>query len=215
MGNLLAEDLARHSNKRIEFQRRWQAMTDELEREALSRTVALESIRSQQPWWLPRKVALNMGRLFSPKTQELRLIDRGLYPRDFGPTALRTHLLLGLAGHLVLLTPGLMALWLIRGDGLKWPVVTMIGYSLFVYTVANATPRFLVALLPLFYLYGGPLIARVSMGTERWRRVAAVGTAAIFLTVVLAQVPGELGPLWNEHGKRGEPSVAGDTRRLP
>ena len=202
MGNLRAEDLAQDSTKRLEFQRRWQATTGELEREALSRTVALESIRSQQPWWLPRKLQLNMSRLFSPKSQELRLIERGLYPPEFGPAARRTHLLISLAGHLLLLTPGLMALWLVRGDGLKWPLVTMIGYSLFVYTVANATPRFLVALLPLFYLYVGPLITRVAIGTERWRWAAALGTAAIFVAIVLLQVPVELGPLWNELGSR-------------
>ena len=195
-GNLRAEDAAAGTSKRVEFLRQWRAVENEREKEALARRVALGSIAAQQPGWLPRKLRMSTQSLLSPKSQELRFIERGLYPAGLGPGWRRAYVVISLAGHLLLLAPGLAALWLVRDDRLKWPLLLMIGYSWFVYTVANSTPRFLVPLLPLFYLYAGPLIDRISLGEERWRRIGALVSLALLVAIVLWQVPGELGPAW-------------------
>jgi 4-amino-4-deoxy-L-arabinose transferase-like glycosyltransferase len=200
-GNLRAEDTLRGSTKREEFLMQWRRMTDEVEKEAFARQAALQSIRAQQPWWIAHKVRLNMQRLFSPKSQEIRFLELDLYPPGVGPRVARAHVLVSLAGHLLLVTPALMALWLIRSDPLKWIALLMIAYSIAIYVVANATPRFLVPLLPLFYLYLGPWVAGGFRGGERWRWTGALVTAAIFLILVLSQVPGELGPVWNAIGR--------------
>lgn len=200
-GNLRAEDTLRGSTKREEFLAEWRRMSDEVEKEAFARRAAMQSIRAQQPWWIAHKVRLNLQRLFSPKSQEIRFLELGLYPPDVGPLVARAHLLAGLAGHLLLVTPALMGLWLIRGDRLKWIAVSMIAYCVGVYVIANATPRFLVSLLPLFYLYLGPLATGESRGGERWRWAGALVTAALFLILVLSQIPAELGPVWNAFGR--------------
>lgn len=202
VGNLRAEDELLGTANREEFRLRWRGLTDEIERERISRRAALRSIRVQQPWWLVHKAKMTALRLFSPKSQEIRFLELGLYPRDIRPFIARSHVALSLAGHLLLLAPGLMALWLIRGDPMKSVALLMIGYSLAVHTIANSTPRFLLPLLPLFYLYLGPWLAGGQRGAARWRWIGAAITAAVFLVVVLVQVPHQLGPVWNAFGQR-------------
>jgi 4-amino-4-deoxy-L-arabinose transferase-like glycosyltransferase len=199
-GNLQSEDAVHGSTKREEFLRQWRGMTDEVEKEAFSRRAALASIRAQQPWWILRKVRLNLPRLFSPKSQEIRFLELGLYPREIGPVVARATMLTSLAGHLLLVAPGLAGLWLIRGDPLKWLAIALIVYVVAVYVVANATPRFLVPLLPLFYLYVGPLVTRGFREGGSWRRAGALATVVLFLTLVLPQVPRVLGPVWRSFG---------------
>lgn len=200
-GNLRAEDMLRGSAKREEFLVQWRGLSGEVEKEAFARRAALRSIRAQQPWWIANKLRVNLARLVSPKSQEIRFLELGRYSPNVGALVARAHVAAGLAGHLLLVTPALMALWLIRGDPLKWIAVSMIAYSVAIYVIANATPRFLVPLLPLFYLYLGPLVAGGFRGGGRWRWAGAFVTAALFLILVLSQVPGELGPVWNAFGR--------------
>jgi 4-amino-4-deoxy-L-arabinose transferase-like glycosyltransferase len=204
-GNLRVEDALFGTNERERFVAEWRRMSNavekEVEREAFSRREALRSIRVQQPWWILHKLRFNLPRLFSPKGQEIRFLELGLYPPSVGTATARAYVTLALLGHLLLLTPGLMALWLVRGDPLKWLVLLMIAYNLGVYVVANATPRFLVPLLPLFYLYVGPWLLEPSRESERWRRVGAVATAVVFVLIVLFRVPQDLGPAWNAVGR--------------
>jgi len=199
-GNLRAEDAIRGTDQRVAFLARWRGMSDEVERESVSREAALRSIGALQPWWIVHKARLNLPRLFSPKGQEIRFLELGLYPPRAGSPAARGYALAGLAGHLVLVGSGLMALWLVRGDPLKWLVLLMTAYSIGVYLIANATPRFLVPLLPLFFLYVGPWWAGVSRDRAPWRWAGAVVTVALFVLLVLARVPADLGPVWTGSG---------------
>jgi 4-amino-4-deoxy-L-arabinose transferase-like glycosyltransferase len=195
-GNLRAADEAAGTHERLEFLGEWRALENEVEKEAIAREAALESIRSQLPWWPLRKLRMSTVNLLSPKSQELRFIERGLYPPDLGAFARRGYVVTSLLGHLLLLAPGLAALWLVKDGRFKWTILLMIGYSWFVYAVANSTPRFLLPLLPLFYLYAGPLLARESLADGRWRRIGAVVTILLFVAIVLAGIPGDLGPAW-------------------
>jgi 4-amino-4-deoxy-L-arabinose transferase-like glycosyltransferase len=201
VGNLRAEDETHGTAKRQEFLSTWRGMTDEVEKEQLSREAALETIRLQQPWWILKKVEMTALRLFSPKGQEIRFLELGRYPRNMGPWAIRGHVLTSLIGHIVLLTPGLLALWLVRDDPLRWILLVTIGYSLAVYTVANSTPRFLIPLLPLFYFYIGPMLTGAHREAKRWQWAGALITVLLFLVVVLSQVEA-LGPAWNAFGRR-------------
>jgi 4-amino-4-deoxy-L-arabinose transferase-like glycosyltransferase len=197
VGNLRAEDESEDSEERTAFLAEWRSMQNEVEKERFSRDTALRTIREQQPLWLLRKLALNLPRLVSPKGQEIRHLELGLYPRETGLIVARAHVVASLVGHLLLVAPGLLGLWLAREDPLKGIVLAMIGCSLAIYTVANATPRFFVPLLPLFHYYLGPLAAGRFEGASRSRWIGGILTAALFIAIVLAQVPGELGPAWD------------------
>jgi 4-amino-4-deoxy-L-arabinose transferase-like glycosyltransferase len=201
VGNLRVGDEASGTAERVEFLRQWRGMNDEVDKEAFSRRAALRSIRAQQPMWILRKIRSTALKLFSPMTQEIRFLELGLYPRQMGVASARALVVTSVAGHLLLLTPGLMALWLVRDDWLKWVVLLIVGYSLGVYTVANATARFLVPLLPMFYLYVGPLLTGAGARAARWRRVGALATAAVFVWVVASQLSGMLGPVWRSLGR--------------
>ena len=200
VGNLRVGDEAFGTTERVEFLRQWRRMSDEVDKEAFSRREALRSIRAQQPAWILRKIHSTALKLFSPMTQEIRFLELGLYPPRMGAASARALVVTSVAGHLLLLVPGLMALWLVRDDRLKWVVLLIVGYSLGVYSIANATARFLVPLLPLFYLYIGPLLTGAGAGASRWRWVGAVTTAAVFVWIVTSQVSGALGPVWRSLG---------------
>jgi len=195
VGNLRAEDERFGTETRTEFLSRWRGMDDELEKETISREAALASIERQQPGWLPHKFTMNLKRLFSPKVSELRFIELGLYPRTMAGWARRGYVLAGVTGLLLLAIPGLAGMWLARGDPLKWLALVMVLYSIAIYTLANATPRFLIPLLPLFYLFLAPWFEEKLLAIDRRRLAAAGVTFALLCWVVLSQL-GQLASIW-------------------
>ena len=154
--------------------------------EAFWRQQALTNIARQQPGWLLHKIASNVPLLLTPRTQIVRFVESRWYPQ-YSPFRRRLLLSVEIVGHLLALFLGALALCLVRADRLKTLVLLYIGYTFALHILANADPRFLVPLLPLAFLYVGPLLAGgAAVPRSRSRRLA--GLAVAIGTVLLGLV---------------------------
>ena len=129
----------------------------EVEAEEHWKRIALKSIASEQPTWFFKKLRLNTPKLFSLRSQTTRFL-RNEWLVTSTP---RAHALIATDTlfYLLTMTLGLASLWLVRGGRLHILVVALCLFTYLIYMAANATPRFLVPLLPLLLLYTGPLLA--------------------------------------------------------
>lgn len=184
-GNLVTMDTP---NRRVrELRDAYYENPDELGRERAAREVALAAIREQQPWWIAKKLAVNLYFLLAPTRSQLkRFAGEGWLPERWANLA--TWLLpleaLLYGGILVL---GLAAVWLVPDRPLKRLVVLVLVVFLGVYVVGNAASRFRVPLLPLLMLYVGPLLAGFADGA-RWRRTGAAACIAAWLLIAAVDV---------------------------
>ena len=158
------------------------------------REVALGLIAEHQPWWVFQKAARGPAGLFNARSQQLRFLEEGwVRPSRAGAALLIATDVVGTYGLMIL---GILGLWVVPGGRLKVLLVAAVFYLIGLHTIANATPRFAVPLLPIFALYVGPLFARStplrgSTGavpgtlTRRWQRIGAGVTVAVFVLIPL------------------------------
>lgn len=166
-------------------------------RERYYRWVALQVISDHQPWWIFQKIVRTTVALYSVRSQQLRFVERGWV--DLSPTGARFLLVTDLVGHYLLLSAGLVALWVVPGGRSKWLVLVAILFLNGVHTLANSFPRYLVTVLPLFYLYIGPLL---SGGFDRravahWQWAGAGLTVAAFVVVPLPKSVELVSQFWS------------------
>jgi 4-amino-4-deoxy-L-arabinose transferase-like glycosyltransferase len=189
-GNLLLDADPERAARRVrELRRSYYGNPDEFSREAAARGQALAAIRDQQPLWLLKKSAFNTCLLLAPSRSQLaRFLEEGWLRPRWRPAAavlVRLEAVVYALGVLV----GIIGLWLVPGDRLKWLVAALCLAFLAVYIVANAAHRFRVPLLPLLCLYAGPLLCgRVVLSPGRM--AGALLGALVFLAVVAADLAG-------------------------
>lgn len=194
IGNLLPEDDWLLGDGRGGDERREApAGLDELEAETYWRGIALDAIRSEQPWWLPKKIARNTVRLFSVHSQTVRFLESGWIP-GLPLTTGRWLLATDLDLYLLLLAAGIAGLWWMPDPPFKVLVVMAVLLTLGVHVLANAIPRFHVPILPLFCLYAGALAGRPSRALPGWQRLGGWLTLALFAAVIAIGWERSLGP---------------------
>lgn len=184
-GNLLAGPDAETAVR--SFRRAYLTDPDELRRERGARAIALESIASQQPWWIVRKATFNSYLLLAPsRSQHRRFYDRGWLPERWRGLT-RCLLPFETAATALLIGASLAGLWLVAGGRLKLLAVSVLLTFWAIYVLANATNRFRTPLLPLGLLFVGPLLAgRVSL--ERWRLVGLGLSLTAFAGIVVVDL---------------------------
>lgn len=165
-------------------------------REAYWKRVSLEAIAAHQPTWLAKKTVRNLAGLFVAKTQVTRFVRNG-WVRP-GRAWARALVLWELAGSALLFLPAILGLWLVRSRGAALLALLAILEVLGVHVLANAEPRFLVGIHPLFALFGGALLAGC-VERERlrsWRLVAAVACAVAYIGLTGALLAPYLPEVW-------------------
>jgi 4-amino-4-deoxy-L-arabinose transferase-like glycosyltransferase len=169
-GNLVTMDTP---NQRIrELRRAYYDNPDELAREHDARTVALSAIWEQQPWWIAKKIPVNLYFLLAPTRSQLhRFADEGWLPERWAGAADWLVPIEAVVFGVVLIL-GIAGVWLVPDPTLKRLVVLVFAVFVAIYVVGNAASRFRVPLLPLLMLYVGPLLTGV-VGDGRWRRIGA------------------------------------------
>ena len=199
----LDADMQRHRQK--------VAKRSEVGAERYWKKVAVATIAAEQPTWFFDKLASNTPKLFTLRSQTARFLRKnpreeagalGSRTKPVSPSLVRedswlvtstprAHALIATDIVLYVLTMvlGLASLWLVRGGRLHVLIVALFLFTFLIYTVANATQRFLVPLLPLLLLYTGPLLAPARDGYEApplpwWRKLGATVTVAVFLACV-------------------------------
>lgn len=184
-GNLVTMDTP---NKRMrELRRAYYDNPDELARERAARDVALAAIREQQPWWIAKKLPVNLYFLLAPTRSQLkRFANESWLPERWAGTA-RWLVPIEAAVYGTLLVLGLAGVWLVPDRPLKQLVVVVLLVFVGVYVVGNAASRFRVPLLPLLFLYVGPLLAGCAE-RARWRRVGAGVCIATWLVIAAVDV---------------------------
>ena len=83
---------------------------------------------------------------------------------------------------------GLMGLCLVRPGRTSLLLAASIGFTFAIHTLANAVPRFLVPLYPVFAIYAGGLLAgHIRPDGRRWRWPLALVLAALVIWAVAIQ----------------------------
>lgn len=182
-GNTLARGwLERDWDAVREFRRRYVAIPDELERMDMARDEALALIRDAQPWWLPRKLVLNLSQLLSPDSELFTKIRQGAYGEV--PDAPRRALLLAtLASWVLVFTAAVVGV--ARAPDRPRLLLPLFAAAalLLVHVVANAFAKYRMPLEPLlmayasFALLGGGARRRAG----RLGRVAVAAVLAVFV----------------------------------
>jgi 4-amino-4-deoxy-L-arabinose transferase-like glycosyltransferase len=154
-------------------------------REDFYRDLSLGLIAEQQPWWFARKALRTAQNLYVADTQPLRFLAQGWIRPSMTGSALIVAT--EVAGHYAFLAFGILGLWLVPGDRFKVLALAALGLLHGVHWIANAVPRFLVPVLPIFALYAGALIARPAVLREapRWRWLGAAICLALALLLPL------------------------------
>ena len=155
------------------------------QRETFYRGVALESIRSQLPGWLPRKLVATVEGLYQIRSEALRFADEGWI--ETTPARVRALVAYQLFGHYLLVAPGIAALWLVPGGPLQLLAALAVLYLNGLHTLANAITRYAVALMPLYLLYLGPLATGAwrSQPPRAWQWAGAALSVAAFVLIPL------------------------------
>lgn len=159
-----------------------------LEREEFSRRVALDAIRSQQPWWLPRKMVTSTRFMLSGDSQLARFVRHG-WLDDRGERIARHLVRWEFLFGLVLVPLGTLGLWITDTGRLRSLVVSVIALHWMIYVVSFAQPRFVVPLLPLFALYLGFLLAREVPWKTLHRARLGLGLACTVLLLLATLLP--------------------------
>jgi len=168
----------------------------ETQADAYWRDVALDAIRKDQPLWIFRKIAHNIPRLLSPNTQFVYFVAERWYPQ-YSP--LKRHLLLSveIAGHVLALLMGTLGLCLVRGGRLKTLVLLFVGFTVGLHVASYSCARYLVPLLPLAFLYVGPLIVGGALLVRtRSRRLLACAITATVVVIAVSGI-GDVRKAWN------------------
>jgi 4-amino-4-deoxy-L-arabinose transferase-like glycosyltransferase len=167
---------------------RYLSMTNELEREALARGVAVQAIARQQPFWIVRKTVRNTYLLFRPVSQLSRYASEG-WLRPGALAVARPLVRLEWFAYVTLTGLGIAGLWLVRHPRMKWLLGGYVVFSWSLYVLAAANHRYRVPLLPIFAVYTGPLLAAwTECRRDRWRRAGAAVCLAAFLAVIAADL---------------------------
>jgi 4-amino-4-deoxy-L-arabinose transferase-like glycosyltransferase len=169
-----------------DISRRYEALPDELTREAFARELALESIRAEQPTWIVRKLQRNAYHLFAPMTQLARFAERGWFGKEAQPLVERL-VPIEACLYVALTLLGIVAIWIVPdGGNRKLLIAGLILLHLAIYTVANANHRFRLPLQPFLLLYAGPLLLGHATTASRlgWRQAGAGVCAAAFVLIV-------------------------------
>lgn len=184
-GNLVTMDTP---NQRVrELRRAYYDEPDELAREAAARDVALAAIRAQQPWWIAKKLPVNLYFLFAPmRSQMKRFVNEDWLPERWADAA-RWLLPLEAVIYGAILLLGIAGVWLVPDRPLKQLVALVLVVFLGVYVVGNAASRFRVPLLAVLLPYVGPLLAGFAE-RARWRRIGAATCIAAWLAIAAVDV---------------------------
>lgn len=173
------------------FRSRYVAMPDELERMDMARAEAITLIREAQPGWLPRKLVLNLGELFSPGSDLLYKLTQGSY----GPVSEAATR--GLLAASVLFTVLVFAGAVVGVSAASGPERWLLPLALLpvvaLHVVANAFPKYRVPLLPLACAYAGLAVTLGAHGVagrlSGRARLTAAAMLAVFLLVLVRFVP--------------------------
>ena len=156
------------------------------QREDFYRELSLALIAEQQPWWLARKAARTAINLYAADSQPLRFLAEGWIRPGRGVAALLVAT--EVAGHYALVGLGLLGLWLVPGDRFKRLLLAALLLLHGVHWIANAVPRFLVPVLPIYALYAGALLA-APRGLPRASRARALGAGICLALALLLPLP--------------------------
>lgn len=153
--------------------------------DAAWRSIALGLIRDHQPGWIVHKLVRGTVGLHNVRSQALRFLEHEWV--HTGMLGFAILVATDLLGHYAVMIAGIAALWLVPGGRLKPLLVLAVLYLHGVHVIANATPRFIVPILPILTLYVGPLWMRGTEGwaAERWRWRGCIATVAAFVLIPL------------------------------
>ncbi len=180
------------------------------QREGFYRELSLALIAEQQPWWLARKAARTAINLYAADSQPLRFLAEGwIRPgRAVAAWLIATEVV----GHVGLVGLGLLGLWWVPGDRFKWLLLSAVLLLHGVHWIANAVPRFLVPVLPIYALYAGALLAgrRELPRPSRWRALGAGLCVALALLLPLPRSWSCIASAWRAAslGSAGRPEAA-------
>jgi 4-amino-4-deoxy-L-arabinose transferase-like glycosyltransferase len=180
--------------RRLAFKKSFFTTDGEMARVDYARQYTLEQIAAEQPLWLPRKLARNLGLLWTPDTVWLARLRAGAYG-DVSDLTRRGLLVLHVVLYALLL--GGAALGMARaGSGRASLAVGVLGLVMALHVLANATPRFRVPWLPLLCVYA-------AYATVHARQVLAPPRRRALLAplVVLAFVAWASGPYFAEEAR--------------
>jgi hypothetical protein len=158
-----------------------------IERERIARRLAIDAIIARQPGWIFAKMHESTRKLIVTKSQLARYVKRHWLAPRVVPVA-RVLISVEGAALTLLLAAGVAGLWL-AGDGrLQTLLASVIATHWAIYVIAFAHNRFLVPLLPLLAIAGGPMLSRWPpwRGGRPWQVIGA----ALSLLVLGAVVAG-------------------------
>jgi 4-amino-4-deoxy-L-arabinose transferase-like glycosyltransferase len=152
-----------------------------------ARARALEAIAERQPAWIFEKIGRELPRFFGVNDQIVVHLERRAYKR-LPIAANRAIAVLTIAPYLALLLLALPSL-------AAWPrdrtSLLLVGFLLFyvaLHVLAFGSPRFRLAVLPVFFLGAGRALARGWLASLRELGGAARVRAAVLAAVLVACV---------------------------
>jgi 4-amino-4-deoxy-L-arabinose transferase-like glycosyltransferase len=182
------EWLQRSGPAQAAFHAGYFSIRDELGRLDHARRHALESIRSEQPAWLAKKLVRNLALLLNPDSVLRTKIRRGAYG-DRPRAAARGLLAVSVSAWLALATLAALGIAAARDGGRRALACLILGAVVLVHVAANATPRFRVPWLPLLCIYASHALLSGRELPTRLGRGGTLGALAFLLFLFGVCVP--------------------------
>jgi len=183
--------------RRLAFKMRFFQIDDEMGRADFAREYTLQQIRAEQPLWLGRKLVRNLGLLIAPDAVWLERLREGAYPGP-GRGVARLLLVLHLALYAALLPAAAAGVALARERGRRSLALSVLGLTLALHVLANATPRFRAPWLPFLAAYAAFAVRRGRVRTGGpWPLLAALGAGALLLWASFTFFADAAAAVWN------------------
>lgn len=153
-GNTFDPDDWLHPNRDIlqEFRTSWRRIQDEVARMAYSRRIALERIEAEQPTWLPKKLVLTSGLLFSPDSFLFKKISRGAYG-SLPMAIIRLLLVVTVASYLFVAVAGVLGIAIAPDRMDKLLPLAFVGAVFLLHVAAFTSSRHRLPIVALLMPY--------------------------------------------------------------
>jgi tetratricopeptide (TPR) repeat protein len=185
-----------------DFNRRYFAIRDEMERMDFGRRWALDRIGEEQPTWILKKAVRNLPLLLSPDSIFFYKLRFGAY--DEIPTPILRWLVIAtVASFVLVVASGVLGIAGAEGKGRRLLPGMLLGVVLLVHVISTANARHRLPWMPLLMVYAS--FALLELRALPWRSVRrrAVVPLVLFLGCFGLSLP-EFAPVASELWTRSD-----------